>query len=154
KLEHDWLWDLVRARVRRGVSDQHRFEVDEDLPDPTFPELVHPDLVIEVPEPSTDGEAEVDIDEILGGIVETGPREDWKSVLERAEYDRDAIEISDVKLRGVVSVTLDTHGFEALLDAPAAVEEIMVELEPPSRNELETAIKREALAIVADALAE
>src|SRR5439155_21532931 len=74
--------------------------------------------------------------------------------LARVEYDRGAIEITDVKLRGVVSVTLDTHGFEALLDAPAAVEEITVELEPPSRDELTKAVKREALAIAADALGE
>jgi superfamily II DNA or RNA helicase len=154
KLEHGWLWDLVRARVKRGVEDQQRFDLDEDLPEPTFPELVRPELVIEVPDAIGNGHDEVDIDAILGAIVEVGPRKDWKTVLARAEYDRDAVEIADVKLRGVVSVTLDTHGFEALLDAPAAVEEITVELESPSRDELENAVKREALAIVTDALVE
>ena len=154
KLEHDWLWDLVRARIRRGVGDQHRFDVDEDLPEASFPGLVRPELAIEVPEPSGNGHEEMDVDAILEGIAEIGPRKDWKDVLARAEYERGAVEITDVKLRGVVSVTLDTHGFEALVDAPAAIEEITVELDPPSRDELESAIKREALAIVTDALVE
>lgn len=153
KLEHDWLWDLVRARVRTGVDDQQQFDVDDDLPEPTYPEVVRPDLIIEVPEVDGAGD-EVDVDAILEGIEAVGPREDWKQLLARLEYERGEVEITDLKLRGVISVTLDTRGFEAELAAPGKVEEITVEFEPPSREELEGAIKREALAIVADALAE
>jgi type III restriction enzyme len=154
KLEHDWLWDLVRAHVKKGVGDQQRFDLDEDLPEPAFPELVRPEFVIDIPGIEGEEGGAIDIDAILKGIVEVGPREDWREVLARVEYDRRAIEITDLKLRGVISVALDTHGFEALLDAPGTVETIEVEFEPPSREELEKAIKREALAIVTDALAE
>ncbi len=154
KLDHGWLWDLVRARVKTGVNEQQRFELDEDLPEPTYPEIVRSELLIKIPEPESNGRADVDIDTILQGIEEVGPRKDWKELLASVDYDRNQIEITDVKLRGVVSVALDTHGFEALLDAPGRVESITVKLEPPSRGELEAAIKREALAIVTDALAE
>jgi superfamily II DNA or RNA helicase len=154
KLEHDWLWDLVRAHVKTGVGDQQRFDLNEDLPEPTFPELARPDLVIDVPDLEEDDGEGVDIDSVLEGIVAVEPRKDWKEVLAHVVYDRRAIEITDLKLRGVISVTLDTHGFEALLDAPGTVETIEVEFEPPSREELEEAIKREALAIVTDSLAE
>jgi superfamily II DNA or RNA helicase len=37
KLEHDWLWEIVGARVKTGVGEKERFELDDDLPAPTAP---------------------------------------------------------------------------------------------------------------------
>lgn len=154
KLEHGWLWDLVRARVKTNVGDQQTFDLDEDLPEPTHPDLVRPGLLIDVPAPESTGEEETSIDDLLRDIPVVGPRKDWRELLDNAEYDRDVVEITDLELRGVISVALDTHGFEGLLEAPGRVENLQVEFIAPSRAELEGAIKREALAIVTDALAE
>ena len=51
KLDHQWLWDMVGAKINKEV-DQDSLFGDEDLPPPRKPQvLVHPDKLIEIPEP-------------------------------------------------------------------------------------------------------
>ena len=38
KLEHDWLWDLIGAKVKKGVKTGDQFDLEEDLPSPPSPE--------------------------------------------------------------------------------------------------------------------
>lgn len=154
KLDHDWLWDLVKARVKTGIGEEERFDLDEDLPPPTTPELARPELLLEVPAPEEEEPEEESIDDLLKGLKAVGPMENWRDFLSAVEYDREMLEIADIRLRGVVSVALDTHGFEALLNAPGEVEKLDVELEAPSRDELTATLKREVLSLVAEAMAE
>ena len=64
KLEHDWLWELLRARVRRDVGVDQEFNEDEERGElPPRQEIVNPDLLIEIPEPV------IDDDEILDPVA-------------------------------------------------------------------------------------
>ena len=117
KLNHQWLWDEVGAKVRTEV-DQLSLFGDEDLPPKRKPQyVVNSDLLIEIPEPL---EPEIfDFEEDLADIsVEEGDYPNWRSMLARFEYGAD-IEISDVEYESVTARQLDNNGFLEIHEAPA-----------------------------------
>lgn len=115
KLDHGWLWDLLGAKIRGGVTDTDAFDLDEDLPDPQPPfeaELVNTDKLIEIPEGEATEEGEVDFGELLDEVgAEEEPRKDWPEILAATTYPYEAIEITKVTVKGVKSISLDPTGF-------------------------------------------
>jgi type III restriction enzyme len=116
KLKHDWLWEMVNAKVRQGV-DQLSLFGDEDLPPRRKKQdTVHPELLITIPDPIEDEESDFDAE--LGDIeIETRDYVDWHRVLASFDYTVD-VEISKVTLGGVVSRQLDGSGFRTIDTAP------------------------------------
>src|SRR5207245_1218127 len=77
KLKHQWLWDLVGAKVRTDV-DQATLFGDEDLPPKRKPQFVaNPDLLITVPEPIEEEKAEFD-EELSGIEIKIGDYPNWQ----------------------------------------------------------------------------
>ncbi|MGH2946517.1 MAG: hypothetical protein ACRDPC_09725 [Solirubrobacteraceae bacterium] len=118
KLDHGWLWDLVRAKVKRGVKPGQEFDPEVDLPEPVAPEeaeLVRPDKLIEIPEPEDAGDEGFDFTDLLDQVPdEEQARKDWPEQLAAMTYAHDAVEITKVVLKGVKSISLDPSGFVKL----------------------------------------
>lgn len=116
KLEHDWLWDLLRARVRRDVAVDAEFDEDEERGDlPPVQEVVDPDLLIEIPEANIDDGAELD------PVVVTPtpkPSREWRRLLDGIEYEAEEVEITGVILSGVTGRELSADGWIQTRSAP------------------------------------
>lgn len=116
KLEHDWLWDLLRARVRRDVGVDQEFDEDEERGElPPRQAIVNSDLLIEILEPV------IDDDETLDPVaVEPTPQpaREWKQLLSEIEYPAEAVEITDVTLSGVTGRELSAGGWTRTQRAP------------------------------------
>jgi superfamily II DNA or RNA helicase len=105
KLKHDWLWELVRAKVRSDVGQGELFG-DEDLPPRRkTQELVRPENLIEIPEPT--GGEEIDFSDIeeLEDITKDYPN--WKEVIAGFHYDRQVVEITKVEVSSIKGLSLD-----------------------------------------------
>lgn len=117
KLEHDWLWPIFDARKRMDVSIDDQFDETEDLPElRPKQELVKPNLVIDVPDPSFIGPGEFQ----LGPISPSPePRQDWQEVLANMEYDPVATEITAVNIAGIIGQKLASQeGWTTIHSAP------------------------------------
>ena len=83
KLDHEWLWDLLGARVRKNVGVQQEFDEREERGDSPPPQkIVNTDLIITIPEPS-------DPEPTLDPVVVTRPPKparDWADLLASLEY--------------------------------------------------------------------
>lgn len=115
KLEHEWLWELLRARVRSEVGIDEKFDETEERGEPPpSQKVVNPEMLITIPEPE---------DELIETPVppvrpaSKGPARDWMKLLEGFEYE--AVEITHVELSGVISRELGEDGWENFKSAPA-----------------------------------
>jgi hypothetical protein len=135
KLDHAWLWDLVRAKVRTGMKPDETLDPEDDLPEAAAPEaaeLVRPEKLIDISEPASTQD-EVDFTDLLGEVPdEEEPRKDWPELLAAAAYSHDAVEITKVAIKGVKSMSLGPTGFVKLMSG--GVEEGS-SLEPPDITE-------------------
>lgn len=117
KLGHQWLWDLLRARVRKDVGVQEQFdETSERGEPPPRQEIVNRDLIIEIPRLL---EAE---EELLEDVVVAPPPEparDWERLLDSLEYGGEGVEITDVVISGVTGKELVAGGWTKHTSAPA-----------------------------------
>ncbi|OGN34923.1 MAG: hypothetical protein A3G02_00405 [Candidatus Yanofskybacteria bacterium RIFCSPLOWO2_12_FULL_44_13b] len=105
KLEHGWLWKLVGAKIKKDVSVDDKFDVEEDLPEiQQKQELIDPEKLIEVPE--IEGEIEPDFETIFEGLKEVPVTEDWQKILDAINYPRNKVEITGLKLRGIRKIDL------------------------------------------------
>ena len=105
KLEHGWLWKLVSAKIKQGVSVDDRFDPEEDLPEKKEKqELVNPGNLIDVPE-AEEG-IEPNFEDLLKETSEVPVTEDWQDILDAITYQRKKIEITGVTLRGVRKMDL------------------------------------------------
>ena len=117
KLEHEWLWDLLRARVRRNVAVDAEFDEREERGEPPpVQEIVNRDLLIAIPDPIEDGEEP----QLAPAVVEPAPEpaRDWARRLEQIDYDAEDVEITDVDIRSVTGEDLGGDGFTRVLSAP------------------------------------
>ena len=117
KLDHAWLWDLLRARVRKDVGIQQEFdELTERGDPPPRQEIVNRDLIIEIPQP-LDEESQA-LDPV---VVAPPPRpaRDWAALLASLEYDEEGVEITDVTISGVTGQELVAGGWTKHTSAPA-----------------------------------
>ena len=117
KLDHEWLWDLLRARVRKDVGIQQEFdELQERGDPPPRQQIVNPDLIIEIPKP-LDGESQA-LDPVVIARPPK-PARDWADLLASLEYDEEGVEITDVTISGVTGQELVPGGWTKHTSAPA-----------------------------------
>lgn len=114
KLDHEWLWDLLRARVHRDVDPQKVFPQPVD-PEDTHPEqrVVNPDLLIEIPEPEDDDLPDLPLPKI---VRPPGPARNWRQLLK--EFDYEPVEITHVELSGVIGRDLGQERWADFKSAP------------------------------------
>ncbi len=118
KLKHDWLWDMVGAKIRQNVDQLSMFG-DEDLPPKRKPQFVaKPENFIAIPEPIEEEKADFD-DELAEIEIEIGDYPNWKKVLEGFDYQVET-EISRVEISSVQGRNLDGSGFREIHEAPSA----------------------------------
>jgi superfamily II DNA or RNA helicase len=117
KLEHEWLWDLLNAKRRTGVTTEDTFEETEDLPKALRrQEIERPDKIIDLPKEIEglvdDGQFDV------GDIAVTVPRADWAEILAGFEYSGEAVEITKVHMTGVRGRELAGSGWKTVHSVP------------------------------------
>ncbi|MBU1746038.1 MAG: DEAD/DEAH box helicase family protein [Proteobacteria bacterium] len=152
KLKHDWLWDIVGAKVRKDVEQATLFG-DEDLPPKRKPQfVVNPDLLIPIPEPMEEEKADFD-DDLANIRIETTDYPHWQKVLDEFDYGVET-EISRVEISGVVGQTLDGSGFREIREAPAlyGVKKPLSEIDDPIQ--LAELLKTSVRDVAANLLAE
>jgi hypothetical protein len=163
KLDHEWLWDLLRAKVRTGMKPDQELDPEADLPEPAAPEeaeLVRPEKLIEISEPAAGEEAEVDFTELLGDVPEEEEaRKDWPELLAGAIYAHDVVEITKVVVKGVRSVSLDPSGFIKLRTGTVGQEESqpapeITEDDLPAADALADQLKNDVRSLVQELLFE
>lgn len=118
KLKHQWLWEMVGAKIKKDVDQLSMFG-DEDLPPKRKQQFVaHPELLIEIPEPEIE-EGSFNTDDEFNNIkIETADYPNWKKVLDGFDYTVET-EITKVEIESVEGRTLDGSGFREIQDAPA-----------------------------------
>ena len=114
KLDHEWLWDLLRARVHRDVDPQKVFPQPVD-PDDKHPEqkVVNPDLLIEIPEPKDVAPPVLPLPDI---VPPPGPARNWRQLLKDFAYE--PVEITHVELSGVIGRDLGQERWANFKSAP------------------------------------
>ena len=120
KLEHQWLWDIFGSKIRKGVGMDDMFAEEEDLPTPPpRQELVRPQKLIEVPEPSDDdgGGFEIPIP-----VEPPKPLHNWREVLEGLTYSTQTVAITDQDITGVQRRELTGEGWKSIESAPGDVD--------------------------------
>ena len=116
KLEHGWLWDLLRARVRENVGVDEQFDEQDELPEPPpRQEIVEPELLIKVPEPNDEDDAFEPVD--VGADDE--PSRSWRELLDELEYPRELVEITDQQIAEVTARELKPRGWTKHVGAPS-----------------------------------
>lgn len=151
KLDHQWLWDMVGAKINKDV-DQDSLFGDEDLPPPRKPQaLVRPENLIEIPEPLEEEqpEFELDPDEFK---ADQSDFPDWKRVLEGFAYDSD-VEIERVDYEHVRASRPDAPEFVELIAAPGGISP-QPAVDTRSREGLAEMLTHTVRDIAADLLAE
>jgi len=152
KLQHQWLWEMVGAKIRKDVDQLSMFG-DEDLPPKRKPQFVaKPEFLIEIPEPIE--EEKSDFEEDLASIVvETGDYPDWQKILDNFDY-RVETEITRVEIESVHGKMLDGSGFKEIREAPAnyTTDKLLEEVNDPI--ELGDRLKNSIRDIAANLLAE
>ena len=112
KLEHQWLWDIFSSKVRIGVGVDDEYDEEEDLPDPPpRQELVRPQNLIDIPDPSEEDDGEFVID-IIAQAVE--PLKNWREVLEGLTYPAQTVTITDQDISGVEETELTGEGWTTI----------------------------------------
>ncbi len=140
KLEHGWLWKLFNSKIRGNVGIDDEYDESEDLPPPPpRQEIVNPELIIELPEPSEVDEEEFNIEVPVDDQL---PIENWREILESMQYPANTKEITDQAISGVERQELTDDGWRYLMAAP---DEDTDESSEKIPKELADAIKDELL---------
>jgi len=152
KLQHDWLWDMVGAKVRENVEQLSMFG-DEDLPPKRKPQFVaNPELLIEIPEPIEEEKSNFE-DDLANIFIETRDYPNWQKILDEFDYTVET-EITRVEIESVQGKMLDGSGFKEIREAPSGY----VTNKPPEEindpAELADRLKNSVRDIAANLLAE
>lgn len=117
KLQHDWLWDMVGAKVRENVEQLSMFG-DEDLPPKRKPQFVaNPELLIEIPKPIEEEKSNFE-DDLANIFIETSDYPNWQKILDEFDYTVET-EITRVEIESVQGKMLDGSGFKEIREAPS-----------------------------------
>ena len=146
KLEHDWLWDLLQAKVEKNVGVQQEFDALSELPEPKpRQEVVNNDLIIEIPEPEGDDSAFEPV-----YVAESDePSREWHTALGELEYSSEHVEITDQSISEVTGVELSAGGWTKHMSGPEGL--IDLDVGKLSRDELAESIRERVKAISAEA---
>jgi superfamily II DNA or RNA helicase len=152
KLKHDWLWEIVGAKIRKDIDQMSLFG-DEDLPPKRKQQFVaNQELLIEIPEPIE--EEQSDFDEELADIeITSGDYPNWQEILNEFDYTIET-EISRVEIANVRGQLLNGSGFREIHEPPASsrVRKTIDEISDPM--ELAETLKNSVRNIAANLLAE
>ncbi|MBC6951503.1 hypothetical protein DWB58_26550 [candidate division KSB1 bacterium] len=152
KLQHDWLWDMVGAKVRENVEQLSMFG-DEDLPPKRKPQFVaNPELLIEIPEPIEEEKSNFE-DDLANIFIETRDYPNWQKILDEFDYTVET-EITRVEIESVQGKMLDGSGFKEIREAPSGyvINKPPEEINDPA--ELADRLKNSVRDIAANLLAE
>ena len=142
KLEHQWLWDIFSSEVRRDVGVDQTFNEEEDLPEPPPRQvLVHPENIIDIPDPDDDDD-EMFVIDVKEENVE--PLRNWEERLEGMEYPSETVTITDQEITGVERTELTDEGWKIRESGPEYEEGPGVDL---TEEEMAAGIKEELLNI-------
>ena len=146
KLEHEWLWDLLQAKIEKNVGVEQEFDALKELPEPKpRQEVVSTDLIIQIPEPTDDTG---DFEPVVVPASDEPSRE-WRNVLGDLEYSSEFVEITDQTISEVTGQELSAGGWTKHLSGPDGVTELKVgEL---SRDDLAESIRERVKTISAEA---
>lgn len=147
KLDHDWLWELLRARVRRKVGLEQQFEEEELQVIPPAQEIIEPELLIEIPELLDNNHG---ILEPISVEYCNEPIRDWKEKLNAFQYDLTAIEITNQTLSGVTGEELTPEGWTHIKSAPDDFQ--VLDAPALNRSELAERIRQHLLHIAEQAV--
>jgi superfamily II DNA or RNA helicase len=151
KLQHNWLWEMVGAKVHTEV-DQDSLFGDEDLPPPRKPQvLVHPENLIEIPEPQEEEDADF-VKEFEDFEIDEGDYPNWKEILDSLTYGSE-VEIDRVEYNHVVARRPAEPEFVELIEPPKGTATKGIE-EEVSREELAEKLTHTVRDIAAYLLAE
>lgn len=143
KLDHEWLWTLLHARVRTEVGVQQEFdETKERGEPPPRQRIVNPDLIIAIPEPDAD-----ESQAIQPSTVDPSPKPspDWLQLMDALEFDERDVEITEVNLSGATGRELVSGGWTRHVGAPPAMD--AAEIARLSPDELREKIRERLRAI-------
>ncbi len=135
KLNHQWLWDIVGAKIRKDV-DQGNLFGNDDLPPKRKSQIMDkPENIIDIPDPEEDEDADFsDLEDLK--VVE-GDYPNWQTILNSFEYGSD-VEISKVEIESVKGTNLFGDGFTEISDAPNVGKSKTTEEEVPREHIVET----------------
>jgi len=150
KLQHQWLWDIVGARIRKEV-DQGNLFGDDDLPPKRKPQLLDtPENLIDIPEPEEEEEADFsDLEQLT--VIE-GDYPNWERILAAFQYG-EVVEISKVEIESVRGKRLTKEGFTEIMEPPTEVRASKKDGEP-DLDELVESLKHNVRDVAAALLAE
>jgi len=152
KLQHDWLWDMVGAKVRENVEQLSMFG-DEDLPPKRKPQFVaNPELLIEIPKPIEEEKSDFE-DDLANIFVETTDFPNWQKILDEFDYMVET-EITRVEIESVQGKILDGSGFTEIREAPSGYTTSKPPEEINDPAELADRLKNSIRDIAANLLAE
>ena len=140
KLDHRWLWDIFGSTIRTNVGIDDAFDEEEDLPEPPpRQELVNPENVIDIPDPSEDDNGEFVLPPMKGPPE---PLKNWREVLEGLAYPVETVTITDQQITSIESTELTNKGWSIREAATEYKAGGSVEVD---REDLEAGIKQELL---------
>jgi len=118
KLNHQWLWDIVGAKVKKDIIQGDLFGIEDDLPPKRKPQVLFtPELLIEIPEPTGDEDTNF-LDELEDIEVIQGDYPDWEKIMAGFEYGPE-VEISKVEIEKIQGKKLgEETNFIELLEPP------------------------------------
>jgi superfamily II DNA or RNA helicase len=152
KLKHDWLWEMVGAKVRKDVEQGSLFGPEELPPKRKPQEMTKPELAIKIPEPIEEPLAGF-IEEIEKIVVEDSDYPNWKSVLEGFDYTVET-EITKVVIDAVTKRILDNDKFVETHAPPKDSGEMAAPAETQNVAELVNLLKNSIRDIAQSLLAE
>lgn len=118
KLEHDWLWEQLQARIRENVGTDQDFEEKDELPKPPpRQEIVNSDMLVAIPDPTEDeGEYEpVKVE------PSPEPSPEWSKLLQSISFSSEAVEIVNQHIKGIEAHELRPGGWATHVAAPSDV---------------------------------
>ena len=125
KLDHEWLWNLLRARVRSDVGVDQTFDLDDEIGEPPpRQEIVRPNLAIEIPEPGGDESRTLDP---VTAEPSPQPALEWRELLDTLRYETEAVEITGVDISGVTGQELGEGGWTQIKSAPDGADSALPE---------------------------
>jgi len=154
KLNHQWLWDILNAKVKKEIDQGTLFGIEEDLPPKRKEQLlVNPENLIDIPEPCEEDD-EGDFEDIFGIEIVIGDFPNWYQELESFEYEYD-IEITRVEIDTVTGKNLfEPEGFYQILDGPSLTRIGPIEKRALSKEELVELLKESIRDLASELLAE
>ena len=109
KLDHRWLWEIFSSKIRTGVGVDDEYDEEEDLPrPPPRQELVQPENLIDIPEPSEEDGGDFCIDVPVRHV---DPLKNWRETLEGLAYPSETVTITDQDITGVAGTELTGDGW-------------------------------------------